>query len=199
MIAPNITLATVTYGDRLDYVTTLVNRVLNNDIVKRVIIVNNGSQMSFTDLLLRWESRIVILNIPRNMGSAFGYKQAISRAIEDDSEYIWLMDDDNLPQIPTLSILMKNLETLSLKHQNNNIAVVGFRPDHFSQVSENRPVKFFSPPHSSFMSFSVMRQLEKILFKVSFDKKNEVLLPPAIEIPYAPYGGFLAHKNLYVL
>src|SRR5580765_2241644 len=92
---------TVTYGDRSRLAHQVVHNALANGIAK-VIIIDNGSvaasKQAIRKMELDLEGRIVVVELPQNVGSAAGFKAGLKYEQScSDCEFLWLLDDDNCP------------------------------------------------------------------------------------------------------
>jgi GT2 family glycosyltransferase len=84
----------------------------------KIIVINNGS----TDNTLDWlqaQNDLMIVN-QENSGSSGGQYTAVKTAYEQGADYVWLMDDDCMPEPDALEQLLTFLE----KHQLHGKAVV---------------------------------------------------------------------------
>uniref|UniRef100_UPI000F019312 glycosyltransferase n=1 Tax=Pseudomonas viridiflava TaxID=33069 RepID=UPI000F019312 len=99
------TLVTLTYGDRFNYLHTLVSRSLESPLIERVIIVSNASVAPLQNLSSKWPGQVGVIRLEHNTGSAHGYSVGIQAALDAGAEYIWLMDDDNAPTINAIEVL----------------------------------------------------------------------------------------------
>ncbi len=111
-----INVIVVTYGHRLDYISKLVPFILSLEIHFLVIVENNVSEETASYLDEINNKKLVRLTFPINLGSAGGYKNGLSflHHSGNDNSYIWLLDDDNLPDSGCLDTLIENIE--SKKH-----------------------------------------------------------------------------------
>lgn len=85
----------VTYN-RLTLLKECISRVLNQSVeIDSVIIVNNNSNDGTKEYLDSLDDkRIRPYHEPINLGGAGGFHKALSIAIEDDFDYILIIDDD---------------------------------------------------------------------------------------------------------
>ena len=189
-----LVLVTVTYGDRIRLLSQLLDRALGEEGVPRALVVNNAASSDFSQLKAKWGHRIVIVELPFNTGSARGYAVGIQAALALGAEYLWLMDDDNAPAKGTVRVLIQELGHLSDEIGIARAAVLGFRKSRTKAL--NDPSKNY-PPRSSFVGFHVLQIPQKLLSRlvrasVGADVTNEI-----VDVPYSPYGGFLAHRETF--
>lgn len=192
--ARSTTLVTVTYGNRLEYLKELLRRAFRNEHVGRAIVVSNASSSNLELLEQEWENKLRIIRLPHNTGSAYGYATGIEAALGDGASYLWLMDDDNAPIPGALRALHEQLTSKTALRGADKAAVLGFRPDHQPDVAEGYQVKHAYPPPSSFLGFHFCQ----LPFKVWRRLKGRVASAPTnMSVPYAPYGGLLAKRDLF--
>lgn len=193
----DVVLVTVTYGNRLLYLKELLEKSFNVEGIGNAIVVSNNSSSPLEQLEAQWGEKIKIIRLDSNTGSANGYAVGISEALALDAEYIWLMDDDNVPKAGAVASLLDGLLIQSTAFPGRMIAVAGFREDHQADIAQGVEKKFAIPPRSSFFGFHFSHIHYKIIRRLPFykNKKNEI--NSVIEIPYAPYGGLLAHKKIF--
>ena len=152
----SVCVVTVTYGDRLRFLSRVIERVLSFNNVVNVVVVNNASscQMPATS------EKITVLNNVENEGSAGGYHKGISYAFENvGCDFIWLLDDDNLPDDGCLDKLLQQWGMIS--GANNKKALFCFRDDRLTHVNiahgEN-PYRYYLVKNN-FLGFHVGRIL----------------------------------------
>lgn len=73
-----------------------------------IIVINNASTDGTINLLNTYvdQAKITIYNLPTNLGGAGGFNYGLRQAVLRGYEYIWLMDDDCICNVDTLSALM---------------------------------------------------------------------------------------------
>ncbi|WP_145145702.1 glycosyltransferase [Pseudomonas duriflava] len=190
------TVLTVTYGNRMDYLEQLVERSLAYEQIDRVIIVSNASSAPLQQLTERWHDQVMLISLKANTGSANGYAVAIEAALRTDATYFWMMDDDNAPTPQAVHLLHRHLEELSQRQGRNNVAVLGFRPTQQEDIAQGVPLRYIVQPRSSYFGFHVRQIPYKIWRRLPWGKPHG---KPSkiVSLPFAPYGGMLAHRSLY--
>lgn len=78
-------------------VVSLLTQELN---INHLIIINNNSTDGTAEYLKTIDDeRLIIHNLPNNIGGAAGFELGLKRAFEEtNDEYIWFMDDDTIPE-----------------------------------------------------------------------------------------------------
>jgi GT2 family glycosyltransferase len=193
-----ISVLTVTYGNRWQFLSRVIELMLTNEQVNNIIIVNNASTYSVSDKVTELnDSRITVINSEENLGSAGGYKAAIEYAFENtDINFFFLLDDDNLPRENVIPDLLKQWDIT--QGANNKKALFCLREDraqHIKITKGEDPYRYYLVPNN-FLGFNITTIFKNQLNKLS-DKFNNNTNPqqPAI-IPYAPYGGMFMHRDL---
>jgi len=193
-----ISVLTVTYGDRWKFLSQVIERLLKYDEVDNIIVFNNASTYNVTQKATLFnDSRITVINSEENLGSAGGYKTAIKYAFENkDNDFIFLLDDDNLPRENVISNLLQQWDVTA--GANNKKALFCLREDRRQHVKITKganPYRYYLMP-DNFLGFSILR-----IFKNQFNKlldkfNNKQGIAQSTVIPYAPYGGMFMHREL---
>ena len=197
-MTPLTTLVTLTYGDRYNYLHTLVSRSLESPLIERVIIVSNASVAPLEKLSATWPSQVQVIYLQDNTGSAKGYSIGIQAALDAGAEYIWLMDDDNAPTINAIATLHESLHQRQAIDGHDKAAVLGFRPTHQADIAAGVPRYFAIQRRSSFFGFHVAQLPYKIWRRLPWGQpqgKHKKI--ETVQLPFATYGGLLAHRSLY--
>jgi Glycosyl transferase family 2. len=194
----------VTYGNRWSLLQRVLFSTSNLEQVKRIVVVDNNSDYDLKNFISESNfSKVDLISLPENFGSAYGYKIGIERAITmEDCDYIWLLDDDNNPLDNALDELLKNYYQLLEKYRENEFALLSLREDRLdyreSAIVGNSS-RFFPIKDSVFgfhikqLPIKIIRKLYKKIMK--FSTTNNYIFQPIL-IPYAPYGGFFFHKGI---
>jgi len=95
----NINVITVTYGERFAFLEKTLNAIISDKNVNKVIVVDNGSTNGAKiDEYIKndQKKKIIIIRNNKNEGSAGGFKKGIIEARKNKSDYVLLLDDDNV-------------------------------------------------------------------------------------------------------
>lgn len=107
----------VTYN-RKALLKQCIEKVLGQkDAVCDVIVVDNASTDG-TEQMVRDEfplKQVIYINTTSNLGGAGGFECGVGEAVRHGYEYVWIMDDDTLPEENALSELLKAGEKLDGK------------------------------------------------------------------------------------
>jgi len=75
--------------------------------VEAVIVVDNASEDGTAAMLAERFAHVDIVSTRRNVGGAGGFALGIDRALRQEAEAVWLMDDDTMPQPRALEALVR--------------------------------------------------------------------------------------------
>lgn len=195
-LAVSGTVVSVTYGTRvhlLKQVVLAVDRLCPQ--IQDMVIVDNASQgdlRSLRDCVVRL--RLHILREEVNRGSAFGFARGIRFAVDHtESDFIWLLDDDNRPEPGALSALLHVIEA------NGGLDVCtafSFRPSEGGQASAMAAGRYCRARSNSFYYFH-WRDIPQKLGRLFSARETPTPISPdtVLEAYEAPYGGFLFAKK----
>ena len=128
----------------------------------------------------------VVRNDLNNVGSAAGYKSGIQDAyFNTDCDFIWLLDDDNLPD----SAALKNLKLEYNKHNNTNYAFSSFRML-FAEFYRMKDITKIIGTYNACLGINVLhpvKTLKNIKRKMGYYPET---------LPATVYGGLFFHRNL---
>jgi len=197
-----VCVVTVTYGNRFYLLEKLLNILLDID-VSEIIIVSNGSsedsKKSLKEYLHKYRKCVNLVELPRNTGSAGGFKIGIENFLKGNCDFIWLLDDDNLPKSDSLEILKKYWKKLVEPTKYQKIALLANRVDrqNFNKVLYTQKSTHVLPRKNNFMGFHWADMFEKVyerLFKRNLYQNNPRCVYTQVSV--APYGGLFFHKSL---
>ena len=193
-----ISVLTVTYGNRWQFLSRVIQLMLTYKQVDNIIVVNNASAYNVSEKVAGFnDSRINVINSKENLGSAGGYKAGIQYVFENTkSNFLFLLDDDNLPRENVITDLLRQWDIIA--GANNKKALFCLREDRVQHVKITRgedPYRYYLVPNN-FLGFSILN-----IFKNQFNKLNDKFTkntkPQQLAtIPYAPYGGMFMHREL---
>lgn len=99
----------VTYN-RLELLKENLNSLLNQTYgINRIFVIDNNSSDG-TDAYLekyRQEPSVKVVRLKENIGGAGGFSYGIRCAVEDGCDWVWIMDDDTIPNPDALEKLVK--------------------------------------------------------------------------------------------
>ena len=108
------TAVVVTYN-RLDKLRLCMNALLSQSApLHEIVVVNNHSTdgtAAYLDKMEREHAMVHHYELPENVGGAGGFEKGVGIAVERGAEYVWIMDDDTLPQPTALRELLGAFKT----------------------------------------------------------------------------------------
>ncbi|WHY66796.1 glycosyltransferase [Neobacillus sp. SuZ13] len=200
MTKNSVCVVTVTYGDRWNILKEVMEVLIDNPVVKKIIVVDNDSKNDLTNAARQLSDKIQVIKMNSNTGSAYGYKVGISRALEDkNSEYIWLLDDDNKPEKDALDELIVQYDHFQNNTSKNLLALLSLRDDRkeFILASKHQEAEKFFPMRNSCLGVHYKDLFKKVLNKIHKKSNNTSDgNQHIVKVPLAPYGGLFFHKSL---
>lgn len=198
------TVILLSYGDRFQYLENIVAR-LNEIGVGHVLIVTNAVSKR-TDAvvheLLETCDCLSRLDFPENRGSAGGFAGGIQKAMMNDNmRFLWLLDDDNLPETDCLDRLLAVWETIRLETDGGGPVLVPARPGqgaYARRLLAGVSWKRITPRPSSFYGFHLLhlsRYLKQIMTAKLGVMPEQIepfeRIPRVIPVGNGYYGGLL--------
>lgn len=108
----------VTYN-RLNMLKDCLNAVLNQTYKSEIIVIDNASTDGTGEYLKQLkDERIVFVNTGKNLGGAGGFNKGILEAYLRGANWIWVMDDDVIPE----SNALEELVSASEKFKDENVS-----------------------------------------------------------------------------
>jgi GT2 family glycosyltransferase len=195
---------TVTYGNRWGLVSQIIERLRSLKYISHIVVVNNGSTYNVKEKIDEiGDVRLVLIDHQENLGSAGGYHSGIAYAHQNfDDDFVWLLDDDNLPDAKALDVLLNTWVEIGAK--SDTTALFSLRTDREidSKFAEGAdPYKYYLIP-DDFLGFSISKigqnKLVKIANKFKGNKASSALktIAKKVRMPYVPYGGFFLHRQM---
>lgn len=187
----------VTYGDRSLFFNQVLKKLNELKPIKHIVLVDNlvkGQSVKDVEKLKKKLDKLIVIKQGFNSGSAKGFKDGIARANEFNIDFIWLLDDDNLPQDDALDNLLLKVNTIGLIKE-KKYALLSYRPDReiYKKAIEDKKPSAMLGPINSFLGFHIVSKLKNKLNKKS--KKPEDSKTVGL-VSVAPYGGLFFHKSL---
>lgn len=180
----------VTYGERASYLREVVESCIVEECDSILIINNAASELSRTYLneLTCRHDNIKVVHQPTNTGSSGGFSTGIKLYCDEyDVDYIWCLDDDNVPTPGALKALKDTSALLALDY-GKEVILFSYRGtfdlDHALAV-ETGVIKTPAPHFWEILCF----QLKKLRLK-------SVCNYPLVRTEVGPYGGMFISTEL---
>lgn len=189
---------TVTYGNRFHLLKQVIDSALAEGVAK-IIVVDNNSQPESREKLKAYEqelgsNKIKVLYLDDNYGSAGGFKRGLKEANSETTDFIWLLDDDNVPQDNSLNNLIKTKECFD----NKNIILVSYRKimDPATQQIVDKDILYSNVSIGEVLG-EQKSFFSKLVSKLSLNKKNHKLINfPIARREHGSYGGMFFEKSV---
>ncbi len=193
----------VTYGNRFHLLKQVIDSLVEQQTEKIIVVDNNSFEESrnrLKRLEVRLKSKLKVIYLSENTGSAYGYKKGLQEAHKcKDCELIWMLDDDNKPEKDALEVLVNTWNEIKENDKEKNTALLSLRENRepYVKVAQGGVVERWFGRKNSFLGFHLIDLPSKILRKVKANKKEERKeYLEIVAVPYAPYGGLFFHKDL---
>lgn len=187
-----LTVVTVTYGDRWQYLQVLLYRLEQEESVHDVVIVDNASTLDIAAACS--EAKFVkplVYRQEKNLGSAGGYNVGIKEALKLHNDFIMLLDDDVVPGQLFFLNLQNDFQNISKKIPYANFAIIPYRHSHFSEITE--PTKFEYYNFQGLNIFTIPHRILNIQKKIILSQ----LTPNVVyEQRGTAYAGLYFHRSL---
>lgn len=187
-----ITVVTVTYGNREHYVKQLLSSLSANKYVGNIVIVNNGSASNYAHISEQMGLiNVDVINLNKNLGSAVGFFEGLSRAIDLNNEYVWLLDDDNCPNDLTIEYL------INAKICFPDAILVSNRVNRLEYMNLIYFGKKRKEYNNSFMGFHFYRRFISYFSPKQYMQgaTTSPINYPIVRLDTAPYGGSFLDKS----
>lgn len=157
----------ITYGNRWTMAGRVAQRLLESG-AQDIVIVNNNSGRETADGLTALKqqngNRIRLLHFTKNVGTAIAMKAALQKALEINSTFVFIVDDDNLPAENTLALLKTTFS--KQQHKYPIFALQAGRKGRNTSSGQT-----LLPPANAYMGFSITRLASHLMDRI-FGKRQ---------------------------
>lgn len=191
---------TLTYGDRMHLLGPVLDELEGLQDIFAVVVVCNGITPEAMKLLKSRASgsdKIELLDMGFNSGSAKGFKDGMVEMQKHSVDYIWLLDDDNLPAPDAFDILKEQYTKLAPGYSGKPFCLLSYRPDrprYRRAVLQGDPQAVIGPDNS-FLGFHWKQKLRKTLGIKPDEQASDGGIRMG-KVLVAPYGGMFFSKDL---
>jgi GT2 family glycosyltransferase len=143
---------------------------------------------------------VEVVGSGRNEGSARGFGTGLKAARElSDAEFIWILDDDNCPEVGALDELKACYLELGRDRDPQQFALMALRTDrqYLMRIAGGADPKKVFARENSFLDFHILDAPKRVLWKL-LGRRNHPTRSSVkyARIPFGIYGGLLFHKRL---
>lgn len=204
----NICAVTVTYGNRFRLLSRVIDALVREKVTKIVIVDNASDEESRKQLSDKVDSLKHLLIVKRlfeNTGSAAGFRTGIETANAlYETEFIWLLDDDNVPEEGALKELVELWNKYEILDKENRLCLLSnrkSRPEYKIMASyDTCSMDEVLGRRNSFLGFNILNGFYPRRGIVKFNsgiRENNIFMQKQYgHLPVAPYGGMFFHKRL---
>lgn len=198
----------LTYGNRKFLLEQVVDSILRQTYpFSKIIIVDNAAEKKtgeFINNIAQANSKISIIHLCENTGSAGGYKVGLIEACKITCDFIWMLDDDNMPEDNALEELICAWDALNITGLNTMTALLSLRIDReqYVKTAQGGSIQKNFGRQNSFLGFHFFDLPGKFIGKINAfllkDKTNRVrhINMRNVNVPYGPYGGLFLYKSI---
>jgi len=196
----------LTYKDRHRYFSPLIDRLLSMKIYYIIIVDNHASDESkkvIAGYKRKHQDRIHIIANEKNVGTALGFTQGIQRAIELGAEYLWLLDDDLMPEKDALVHLFKVWESIGDTNKKRYVMLQSNRIEKkiYWQAYAHKKPHIIIGDKNQFRYLHIFHIIDKIKVRFVYKQCSPEFLQQTKMKDFAPinaacYGGMFFHKDL---
>jgi GT2 family glycosyltransferase len=188
----------VTYGDRFNLLSQVIN-ALWKERIDKILIIDNGSSVNTRAGIKKHFPELIVYRFEENKGTAIAFKTGIEKALETACEFIWLMDDDTLPEPDSLNRLKDFWNRFSKIEKEKSTALCSYRkdrPNFTKSISTTNPEEIL-PLKNNFAGFHIKDFFIKIRERIISNKIEAIeSLPASVKINAASYGVLFFHIYL---
>ena len=114
-VSESVSVATVTVAFNARHVLPRQIAALSRQTfrINEIIVVDNASTDGTADFLAREFPHVTVLRMPKNLGASGALAQGMTyAALQKNHGWVWMFDDDSLPEDNALELLIRNAYTL---------------------------------------------------------------------------------------
>lgn len=198
----------LTYKNRYNFFSPLIQRLLSMRVSYIIIVDNNASDESklvINDYTQKYPGIIHVVVNEKNVGTAIGFTQGMQCALQLGAEYLWLLDDDLMPEEDALDQLFRVWEELENGNKKSHVMLFSNRVEkklYWQSYVQKRP-DIVIGLKNQFRSFHLFHLVDKFILKFSKKKYsgiNKKLQFDPIrnfsQIHAAAWGGMFFHKDI---
>lgn len=120
-----VVVVTVTYGNRWRFLSQVVEAVMKDSYVTKLVIVDNGSKnkQEIENGTKEYGNKVIVLRQEKNLGSAGGFAVGLDYVRGLDCDFVFTLDDDNLPEEDAIEKFLENRKLIT----EEKVVLVGHR------------------------------------------------------------------------
>ncbi len=185
----NVTVVTVVHGSRWPFLKQVADACLADSQVKTFIVVDNGCHDAdlMDSYIAGYKDRVVVLRQEKNIGYSGAISKGLTYAKETDCDFVFVLDDDSVPETNAVMHFLNNLRLLEGK----KVILVGNRVDvpGNKDIFTSRPLQDALPRGTLFEVFSFKKLANIIKLVLGFPPKNDYPFVPIVPTEAFVTGG----------
>lgn len=191
---------TVTYGRRWHLLRQVIASARSEGL-SEIIVIDNAAQDDIAKLAAEeFGDFAYVVRMPKNTGSAGGFKAGLEQAMARNADYILLLDDDNKLGAGSVATLRAGYRAeLAVGNSGpDNLAMLAFRSHFHLDLAMGVPAERANARPGSFFNFHVLDIPFKIWRRLPMGRKAlaSQALSDRITLDVAPWGGLFFHRAL---
>lgn len=192
----NYTALIVTYANRYKFVEQVVEALIREGISTIILVDNASSDESkrYYKNLTDVNSKIKLIQHSQNLGSAGGFHSGLDFILQNtNSDFVWILDDDNVPEIGSLNNLINARKLLLSDNCNDDVVLYSYRGDSWvgdKLAVANGYIKGYKK--DNFIGFNFTDLFNTFFLNKGTSKKIKY---PLVLVEIGPYGGMFLSIN----
>jgi len=188
----------VTYADRRALLGSVIQRLhAMSEQIEGVVIVFNGVPYDANDFVTHHAGAVPLHTVvlSSNTGSAEGYATALGSASKHtSSDYFWLLDDDNQPEMNALDMLFSASRLLG---PSPDVLLLSLRTDRWEYLAAVHTGEHTGFRTNAFLNFHMGEIIRRKMcgWRPFKERVGELPRYPLVCVRYAPYGGLMLHRS----
>lgn len=169
----------VTYN-RYELLKECLDSLLNQTYKNDILLIDNDSTDG-TDKKIVEENylnneQFIYKRLVKNLGGAGGFHYGVKYALENDYDYVWLMDDDAEPELNALELLIDNLDDKKYSAYAPQ-TLIGTRDDNILSTSGHRGVFDYKNCLPAFQKGLDINEYKKDFVEIEMASFVGILIP----------------------
>lgn len=189
MESVKVTVVTVVYGTRWPLLKQVAEACLVDPRYRSFIIVDNGcaDAAAMDEFAAAHSGRIIILRQEKNIGYSGAISQGLTRARDTDCDFVFVLDDDSVPEVGAIDHFLANLQFFEGK----KVILVGNRVDvpGNGTIFTARPLHDAPPRGTLFEVFSLRKLINAVKLVLKIQPKTDYPFLPIVPTEAFVTGG----------
>ncbi len=108
-VKPSVAAVVVTHARPAELRVVVAALISQSRRPDAIVVFDNNSQLPAAEILADFAGQVSIVRSPKNLGGAGGFAAGLQEALALEADWIWLMDDDAVPEPDSLRELLAAL------------------------------------------------------------------------------------------